>query len=392
MRRPGLALRIALLVAVVGAAGCGVLPFLKGGPVTPTGVGVQVHLWGYPDTSERDLRLARDAGFTWVKQLFPWAYVEGDLQGQFEWEEPDRIVEAVNRAGLKLIARLDMQPAWARSDRVFPVVGPPDRVADWGDFVYAVTRRYKGRIAAYEVWNEPNLAREWGGRPPSAAEYVRLLQVAHQAVKLGDPDALVITGGLSPTTDLSAGARADVVYLQEMYAAGAKGNFDLLGVHAAGFKAPPETDPADVARDPTLSNQDPSPEELRRVYAFRHVEDLRRVMEQNGDGDRRIAILETGWTSDPRPESPYRWHSVTEQEKADYLVRAVQYARDHWRPWLGPVIVWTLADPAWGANQEQVYWAITNPTAHRGRPTTRSSGCSSSRQPRARTAAKETAR
>ena len=35
-----------------------------------------------------------------------------------------------------------------------------------GDFVYAVADRYKGRIRAYEVWNEPNLAREWGGRLP----------------------------------------------------------------------------------------------------------------------------------------------------------------------------------------------------------------------------------
>lgn len=337
------------------------MPFPRIGQAPPTGVGVQVHLWGYPDTTERDLRLAREAGFTWVKVLFPWAFIEGDRQGRFEWSEPDRIVEAVQRAGLKLIVRIDMQPAWARVDRVFPIVGPPDRLADWGDFLYALSKRYKGRIAGYQIWNEPNLAREWGNQPPNAAEYVRLLEVAHQAIKLGDPDALVITAGLSPTTDTSDRARADVLYLQEMYAAGAKGLFDLLGVHAAGFKAPPEMDPADVARDPVLSNHDPSPESLRRVYSFRHVEDLRQVMVQNGDSETRIAILEMGWTSDPRPDSPYRWHAVSEAEKADYLVRAVKYAREHWQAWLGPLVVWTLADPAWRPDQEQVYWAITNP-------------------------------
>lgn len=359
--RSRLGITVGLLAATALLAACGVLPFLKAGPATPTGVGVQVHLWGYPETTQRDLELARGAGFTWVKQLFPWAFIEGDVQGRFEWVEPDRVVDAVDRAGLKLIVRLDMQPAWARADRIFPQVGPPDRMSDWGDFVYALAKRYKGRIAAYEVWNEPNLAREWGERPPSAAEYVRLLQVAHQAVKLGDPDALVITGGLSPTTDLSDRARADVVYLKELYAAGAKGNFDLLGVHAAGFKSPPEADPAEVAHSAELTNNDPSPEELRRTYSFRHVEDLRRIMEENGDGDKRIAILEMGWTSDPRPDSPYRWHAVSEEEKAEYLARAVEYARNHWRPWLGPMIVWTFADPAWKPDQEQVYWAITNP-------------------------------
>jgi GH35 family endo-1,4-beta-xylanase len=355
-----LTLGVVCLALAFATTACNALPFGRLAPST-SGVGVQVHLWGYPDTTERDLRLAREAGFTWVKLQFPWAFIEGDLQGRFEWDEPDRIVEAVNRAGLRLIARLDMQPAWARADRVFPHVGPPDRLADWGDFVYAVSKRYRGRIAGYQIWNEPNLAREWGGRRPDAAQYVALLNVAHQAVKLGDPEALIITAGLSPTTDLGTTARADTVFLQEMYDAGARGKFDLLGAHAAGFKAAPEADPAEVARSPELTNQDPSPETLKRTYAFRHVEDLRQIMERNGDGDRKIAILEMGWTSDPRPDSPYRWHSVTEQQKAEYLARAVQYARDHWRPWLGPMIVWTLADPSWKADHEQVYWAITNP-------------------------------
>ena len=33
--------------------------------------GVQVFLWGSP-AAERDLKLAKDAGFTWVKQMFQW--------------------------------------------------------------------------------------------------------------------------------------------------------------------------------------------------------------------------------------------------------------------------------------------------------------------------------
>lgn len=352
--------RLAFIVLVLVSTACSALPFNRGsGP--PTGVGVMVHLWGYTDTTERDLQLARQAGFTWVKQHLPWAFVEGQRRGEYDWVEPDRLVEAVNRAGLRLMVRVDMQPAWARVDRVFPIVGPPDRLADWGDFLYAVSQRYKGRIQAYQVWNEPNLAREWGNQPPSAAEYVKLLKVAHQAIKLGDPDALVITAGLSPTTDLSANARADAVYLQELYDAGAKPWFDLLGAHAAGFKAPPEMDPAEVARRADLTNNDPSAEALRRSYAFRHVEDLREVMVRNGDADKRIAILETGWTSDPRPDSPYRWHSVSEDEKAEYLQRAVTYAQENWKAWLGPMIVWTLADPAWEPDQEQYWWAITAP-------------------------------
>jgi len=34
------------------------------------------------------------------------------------------------------------------------------------------------------------------------------------------------------------------------------------------------------------------------------------VMVANGDADKRIALLEFGWTTDARPGSPYAWHAV----------------------------------------------------------------------------------
>src|SRR3954463_2040806 len=94
-------------------------------------------------------------------------------------------------------------------------------------------------------------------------------------------------------------------------------------------------------------------------------------MELNGDGGKRIAILEMGWTSDPRPDSPYRWHAVSDAEEADYLALAVQYGREHWKPCGGadrgspgfaPLVVRTLPVPAWKADQEQTYGPIPGPS------------------------------
>ena len=56
--------------------------------------------------------------------------------------------------------------------------GPPDNLSDFGDFVYALVSRYKtgspqGRVHAIEIWNEPNLAREWGNKPPNPASTSR---------------------------------------------------------------------------------------------------------------------------------------------------------------------------------------------------------------------------
>jgi len=345
-----LTLGLVALLLVTSCAG----PASKG-----TEAGAHVFLWGNSATTERDLTLAKDGGFTWVKQRFEWRNIERDGKGQLEWNEPDRIMKAIDDAGLKVVARVDGHPAWSRAAPIYPDDGPPDRLSDWTDFLRALATRYKGRIDAYEIWNEPNITREWGRQPPNAAEYVQLLKASRDAIKAVDPDALIISAGLSPTTEDSPNARPDSLFLRDMYAAGAKGAFDLLGVHAPGFKAPPDMDPARVASEPAFNNNDPSAPELRRAYSFRRVEDLRQVMVDNQDGDRRVAAMEMGWTSDMRATSPYRWHAVTEQEKGQYLAGAFRYAREHW-PWMAFMSVIYVPDPSWSPDQEQLFWSITN--------------------------------
>lgn len=323
---------------------------------------MQCFLWYRPEVASRDVQLVKNAGFGWIKQGIGWRDVES-AKGVFDWSPIDRIVQWAQEQELELLFRVDHQPGWARGECAGPgEQGPPVNLQDYADFLYALASRYQGMIRAYEVWNEPNLSREWCNQQPTAAEYVALLRVAYQAIKAADPGALVITAGLAPTTEYSARARPDVIYLREMYIAGAKDYFDVLGVHGAGYKAPPEMDPADVARDPVLTNNDPSPEDLKRVYCFRHVEDLRAVMVEYGDSDKQVAVLEVGWTVDQRPDSPYYWHHVdNEQVQADYLVRAYRYAKEHWAPWVGVMSLIYIADPAWTEEHEQWWWAITYP-------------------------------
>ncbi|MFZ5917188.1 MAG: hypothetical protein ACOYZ7_09665 [Chloroflexota bacterium] len=319
--------------------------------------GMQVFPWWKPDVADRDLGLVRDAGFGWVKVNFGWRDIEGAGKDHLDWTVPDRIVQQAQAYGLNMVVRVDHQPVWASTAEN----GPPQNYEDYGDLMAALAGRYRGRIQAYQVWNEPNLAREWGGQPPNAAQYVALLEVAYRRIKAVDPQAIVISAGLAPTTRWDDLAVPDTVFLQQMYDAGAAAFFDVLGVHGAGYKAPPEIDPTVVAGDPALNNGDPSPEERRRVYCFRHIEDIRQVMVQNGDAAKQVAVLEFGWTSDPRPDSPYHWHAVTEEEKADYLVRAYQYARYHWQPWIGLMSLIYLSDHHWTPDDEQYWWAITGP-------------------------------
>jgi len=212
--------------------------------------------------------------------------------------------------------------------------------------------RYRGGIHAYQVWNEPNLSREWGGQPPDPTGYVELLKACYVAIKRADPNALVISAGMAPTGTWTEGIMPDAMFVERMYEAGAAPYFDLLGAHAPGFKAPPEASPDEVAANPELGGQ--------RFFSFRHVEDLREIMVRHGDAGKQVAVLEMGWTTDPiHPE--YAWHAVDEQTQADYLVRAFDFARQNWSPWISIMTVIGLADPVWTPDDEQYWWTVVYP-------------------------------
>ncbi|UCC88544.1 MAG: beta-galactosidase [Anaerolineales bacterium] len=321
--------------------------------------GMQAFLFWREEVADRDLKLIDEAGFRWVKQEFAWREIEGAQPGIFNWANTDRVMDQIDSYGLNVIARVGVQPQWA-SD-VYPEVGPPDNYQDFANFLGALATRYRGRIDAYQIWNEPNLAREWGNRPPNPAEYSEMLKVAYQAIKAIDPSAHIISAGLAPTTRWDDVAVPDTVFLQAMYDAGAAPYFDLMGAHGAGYKAAPETDPDVVANDPILNNYDPNPPELKRIYCFRHVEDVREVMVANGDAQKRVVLLEFGWTTDHRPDSPYAWHAVGDQEQAEYLVRAYKYAQEHWQPWIAVMSLIYMPDSQWGKGDEQTYWSIIYP-------------------------------
>ncbi len=253
---------------------------------------------------------------------------------------------------LDMLFRLDREPVWAvPPEGTFSDNGPPHDPQDFGDFCHALAARYRGRVKAYQVWNEPNLAREWGGKPPDPVGYTELLQACYIGIKTADPQALVISAGLSPTGNGPPHAMPEKEYLIGMYEAGAASYFDVLGVHAPGFLYPPEVSPEQVAEE----------RDGYSFFCFRHVEVLREIMVRYGDGEKQVAVLEMGWTVDPGINPEYAWFAVTPEQQADYLVRAYQYAEENWSPWIGLMVALSIADPDWTEDNEQYWWAITEP-------------------------------
>ncbi len=329
-------------------------------PATATGkmlspdYGAQAFLWWREDVADRDLTLMKNAGFRWVKQWFAWGDIEGAGRGQYDWSIPDRIVRQAEEHGLNLLVRVDREPGWAGP--------PPQNTEVFIEFLTELVQRYKGRIDAIQIWNEPNLAREWGNNPPSPTEYANLLRASYQTIKAIDPNMIVITAGMAPTGTCCDVAMPDDRFYREMYQAmggNSTGYFDMLGVHGAGFAAPPEVSP-----DETAANEDDFGGE--RFFAFRRVEDIRQIMVENGDANKRVAVLEFGWTTDDRAGTDYYWHGagagIDANVQGDYLVRAYEWAKANWQPWIGLMSLIYMPDLDWSPDDEQWWWSIMDPS------------------------------
>ncbi|MFZ1755976.1 MAG: SH3 domain-containing protein, partial [Caldilineaceae bacterium] len=340
--------------------------FLNASMTSPD-FGGQAFLWWREEVAHRDLELMKDAGFRWVKQAFAWETIEGAGKGQYDWSIADRVVQQANESGLKLLARLSSDPDKTN----FWAGHPPGNAANFADFAAALASRYNcapgavGCIQAYQIWNEPNLAREWGNNRPNPAEYVNFLGQAYTAIKRANPNAVVINAGMAPTGDDSAIAMPDDKFYDQMYQAmggNSTGYFDALGVHGAGFAAPPELDPATAAADQKYGGY--------RFFAFRHVEDIHAIMVRYGDTNKKVVVLEFGWTYDPVNPS-YKWHGadagIDEFVQSEYLKRAYEYAAANWQPWIGLMSLLTMPNLDWmndgnPQDEEQYWWAIMEPS------------------------------
>ena len=334
-------LRAALSAAVLPAACAEATPLGVGDASNNSsapnlwGVNTFLHLDSERWRKKKTLEMAARAGIGWIKQHFPWDDIESASKGQFvhptwkfpTWDKYDEIVELAEEAGLKIIARVDRTPGWARPENSSPTE-PPTDPDDYGDFISAMVHRYGGRIRHFQIWNEPNLAIEWGGNAPDAARYVRLLETAFSAAVSQEPETVILGAPLAATLEMSDRAHNELVYFQQVYDAGGADYFHVHSANAFGLAFPPEAPP----------NPD--------VLNFRRVELSRAVMEQNGDARKPIWFNEYGWNASPAdfPADHLTWARVTEDQQAEWTVRGVEFARANW-PWAGVFNIWFLRRP-----------------------------------------------
>lgn len=273
--------------------------------------GLNTHLatrFPYIDGLDMPLDLVAQLGVKWAREDFAWPRIE-PRQGRWDWDFTDMMVEKYRTHDVSILGRLGYSVGWATADASDRSDGQSFAFPDidaWRRYVTATVSRYHKTVKYWEVWNEPDNPRYWVGQPDPAA-YAQLLQVARDAIKAVDPEAMILNGGVSPF---------EPSFLEGLARVGAWNAFDILSIH-------PYTDPY----SPEQGQIGPS-----------GVGGIRALMSRYGH--KPIWATEFGWESAPSKRDP---QGLTDEDRqASYLVRS--YLQLLAEPGLNKAFWYTLHD------------------------------------------------
>jgi arabinogalactan endo-1,4-beta-galactosidase len=202
--------------------------------------GVTVPLVGTDPVSVQSMKNLKGAKVGTARVQMYWAMVENTKGAAYDWSYYDDLVGRAADAGMRVLPVLEGTPNWFASTTHYPPMSSEGRAA-FAKFVRAAVDRYgrdgdfwkqrgdlpRREVAAWQVWNEPNLA-YWWNETPNARQYLTLLRTVSKAIRAGDAKADVVLGGLPETHGIPMNK-----YLDQLYRASktTKQLFDVIAIH-----------------------------------------------------------------------------------------------------------------------------------------------------------------
>lgn len=215
----------------------------------------------------------QESDIRWLRTGFVWAAIEG-RKGAWDFARHDAAVAEAEGRGVRIMGLLHGSPGRAQ-----PTI---EHLDDWLEFVRTTVTRYRGRIPAWQIWNEPNLDQFW--KDPNPSHYARLLKATFPVIRQADPQALIVWGGTSVL---------DWGFLDPALSE-AGDCFDVMAIHPYGYEDP---------RAPEAFIPDA-------------LEELRVLLRQHSLADKPLWFTEWGWPSHTGRRG------MTDYQQGQYIARA----------------------------------------------------------------------
>jgi len=274
-------------------------------------------------------------GVKWVRFDFDWSVMQ-PTPTTYDLANHDRVVAALAKAQIKILGLIAYTPGWANGGHTSKFF-PPANPQTFANFAAFLTARYgNAGVAAWEIWNEPNLVQFWNpGADP--AGYAQLLKQTYAAVKKQNARVLVVSGGLGQPSNGGGNMEARL-FLQLLYGSGAAPYFDAVGNH-------PYTAPQ-LPLDSTSNNW---------AQMFSTSTSFRSIMAQYGDDKKKIWITEYGA---PTSGTNIWGTTVSEDRQASMVTQTLALAASY--TWTGPTFWYNYKDfcPLGSADSECYYGIV----------------------------------
>jgi len=152
-----------------------------------------------------------DRGFNY----FTWNVIEPQ-KGQFDWDLTDMYAQGALNAGVKISAVIQPFAGWDQKGAQTNKgaldfayydykAGPPNDLIEYENFLTKTVERYKGKVAVWEIANEPDGPD--GGYQNNSEAYFNLLKISSETIKKADPSAKVVNGGASGFANTNNGEK-----------------------------------------------------------------------------------------------------------------------------------------------------------------------------------------
>jgi len=261
-----------------------------------------------------DAAVRAEMGVRWVRRDVAWTKVER-VVGEFDFAAADKVIDTEIASGAEVLVVLDYgHPAYAADSNGDSTV-PPDDVADFGRYAAAVAEHFRGRVSAYEIWNEPNFFLFWKPEPSPEA-YAALAVEAADRVRAADPAATILVGGSLGNWDPLSFDGQPWGFLEAVLAA----RPDLLErVDALAFH------PYTWLQQEVPELASGSVDEMQIGYVHM-ITELQRITAEAGRPDLPLWATEQGFHT---ASGDFLSRGVTEEEQGHLLIRSTLLALAH---------------------------------------------------------------
>ena len=161
-------------------------------------------------------------GVHWARGGWVFQGLNKQADGSWSFAAADAAV-----AQGRQFSRLGKVNLWMNSGRGHLLEGIDEAAGTFG----AAAKHFAGQGMEYEIWNEPNHGAFWRLSPIDPWDFFAVQAESYNAIKAGDPDAVVNTYSVSGV---------DSKFVRTGFEAGGWKYLDVLGYHPYGYPARPE--------------------------------------------------------------------------------------------------------------------------------------------------------